>query len=164
MKSSHWATVAGLALFLPAWCGLMFSPVPTVICPFPALTVIPAFLLSSARVVWPAALVPPVLFFPWNPGLVQGQAKVPMRSLALLALLTVLTVLWFVGDWQFGLRYQGLRFTRAVCGINIGWLIVLWVAMVRGHRKPQFITNLLAHWLMFAWLGWYAFPYLGELP
>lgn len=164
MKGSHGAIAAGLALVLPAWCGLMLTPVPTVLCPFPALTVIPAFLLSSARVVWPAALVPVVLFFSWNPGVVHGQARVPIRSLVLLAILTVLSAVLFIGDWQFGVQYQGLRFTVAVLAINIGWLIVLWMTMVCGYRNPRFMTNLLAHWLLFAWLGWYAFPYLGELP
>lgn len=164
MKSLHWTIAAGLALLLPAYCGLMLSHVPTLLCPFPLITVMPAFLLSSARVVWPAALVPSLLFFSWNPALPRGQAKVPARSLALLTILTALSVLWFMGNWKFGLEYQGPQFTRGVCAANVGWLFVLWVAIVFAYRRPSFFNNLLAHWLLFVWLSWYAFPYLGELP
>lgn len=42
---------AGVALLIPASIGLLISGVPTILCPFPGLTVIPALLLSNpARV------------------------------------------------------------------------------------------------------------------
>ena len=39
-----------------------------------------------------------------------------------------------------------------------------WCAVIRDCRRPSFWVNLLSHWLLFAWLGICAFPYLGELP
>jgi hypothetical protein len=42
--------------------------------------------------------------------------------------------------------------------------MILWSVFIWAKRQPSFGRNLLAHWLLFVWLGWYAFPYLGELP
>jgi hypothetical protein len=142
----------------------MLDGVPTLRCPFPTLTVIPALFLSTGRLTWFAVLVPAGLFFLWNPGLFHGNTVIPKRSWVLLAVLTVLTAVYFVGSWNYGLEYQGRRFTYYICALNAGGLVFLWTAfMVRGNT-PSFVRNLILHWLLFAWLGWYAFPYLGELP
>lgn len=99
----------------------------------------------------------------WNPGLFRGSADIPRRSWLLLAVLTVLTAVYFVGSWHYGLEYQGKRFTYGICALNAGWLVLLWTAFMWRRNKPSFAKNLILHWLLFTWLGWYAFPYLGEL-
>jgi hypothetical protein len=164
VKSFYSTAAAGVALALPAYWGLMLDGVPTLRCPFPTLTVIPALFLSTGRLTWLAVLVPAGLFFLWTPGLFHGKADIPRRSWILLSVLTVLTVVYFAGSWGYGLEYQGKRFTYGICALNAGWLVLLWtIFMWRGNKK-SFTNNLILHWLLFAWLGWYAFPYLGELP
>ena len=76
--------VAGLGLLIPAAIGLLPSGVPTVLSPFPALTVIPALLFSDLHLVYVAVMVPMLLFFAWNPQLFRGEARVPKRSYVLL--------------------------------------------------------------------------------
>ncbi len=164
MKSSHCTLAAGCALMVPAYLGLFISGVPTLVCPFPTVTSLPAVLLSAARLIGLAVVVPTLLFFVWNPGLSRGQTVLPKRSVVLLGVLTVLSGVYLVGSWTYGMHYQGAQFTYGVCIANVAWLLLLWVVFVRGWRKGSFVNNLLAHWLLFAWLGWYAFPYLGELP
>jgi len=164
MKSAYWTIGAGAVLVVPAYCGFMLTGVPTLLCPFPTATIIPAFVLSSSRLEWLAVAIPSALFLLWNPGLFRGQSRLPKRSLVLLTVLTVLSILFFVASWNYGIKYQGPQFTYGTCVVNVGWLLVLWVVFVQAWRKPAFAKNLLAHWLFFAWLGWYAFPYLGELP
>ena len=135
--------------------------------PFPFLTVTPAFILSSlsaGRLTWAAVLIPSLLFFAWNPALFWGQSQVPKRSLVLLLALTVLSAVWFVGSWKYGLEYQGRQYVYAICAINGVWLVALWMIIIGRAHRTSFCGNLLLHWLLFAWLGWYAFPYLGELP
>jgi hypothetical protein len=68
VKSSYWTAAAGAALALPAYCGLMLDGVPTLRCPLPTLTVMPALFLSNGRLTWLAVLVPAGLFFLWSPG------------------------------------------------------------------------------------------------
>lgn len=164
MKNWHWIIAALAGLVGSAYCGLFLTGTPTGFCPFPLLTLFPAFLLAGINAVWFAAFIPPALFIAWNHSLFAGQHNIPRRSLVLLGILTSLTVYYFVESWSFGLRYQGVEFTHGICAANLAWLMLLWMVFVRGWRKPSFFSNLLAHWLLFVWLGWYAFPYLGELP
>ncbi len=163
MQKWHWTVLSGVSLILPAYCGLVLTGTPSLLSPFPTLTVLVAFAFSGAFP-WLAVVVPTVLFCAWNPTLVFAEARLPTRSLVLLVIFTLLTIIDFLVEFRDGLRYQGATFTFGTFAVNVGCLIVLWIVFVRGWRKPSFFNNLLAHWLLFVWLGWYAFPYLGELP
>ena len=157
---------AGLGLVAPASIGLLLTGVPTLICPLPALTILPALILSS----WPGqayryvVLLPSVLFFAWNLSLFRGKALIPKRSIVLLAITTGLSVVYFVKFWKDGVRYEGSKFTELVCLVNALWLLLLWIMLARRWKASSFADSLLFHWVLFAWLAWYAFPYLGELP
>ena len=129
------------------------------------MTVVPAVALSSLNLQAVAVLIPTILFFLWNPGLIiRQQSNIPKRTVGLVGLLSILTTVDFVLEWKYGLEYQGTGHTIGVCTINALWLAVIWWAVLRAWRRPSFWVNLLSHWVLFAWLGWYAFPYLGELP
>jgi hypothetical protein len=149
---------AGLCLAIPALIGLSGGE-PTVLGPFPVLTMLPAFFVRSGAVV-----VPILLFFAWNPGLFRGQEKVPKRSYWLLGTVIALSPMWFALSWTWGLHYQGARYTYTVCAGNVVWASLL-VGLFVGfrNREASFRTNLLLNWALFAWLAWYAFPFLGEL-
>jgi hypothetical protein len=163
MKSGFWTFVAGIGLLVPASIGLLLTGVPSLFSPFPVLTIVPAFLLSP-RVYHAAVLIPTLLFFAWNPQLFRGEGQIPKRSLVLLGLAAACNVFWFVGGWQYGIKYQGPQHVYFVCVANLLWLVLLCVAMLRYWRAPSFVGNMLFHWTLFSWLAWYAFPYLGELP
>src|SRR4029077_18404556 len=164
-KKAATTLIAGLGLLTPAAIGLVASGFPTMTTPFPALTVLPAFLLSEIHLSKAAVTLPTLLFFIWNSGLFRGEAKVPKRSYVLLAVVTVLSVFYFVSGWTLGLQYQGAQYTRFVCAVNIAWVLLLILGFLRSWKKDNsFWFNLFLHWMMFAWLAWYAFPYLGELP
>ena len=150
------------ALLFTASAGLLPSGIPTLVTPFPFITVIPAFWLSGAYFL--AVLIPSALFLIWNPKLREGQAIMPRRSLILFGAAASLSALWFYGGWEFGVQYQGEIYTRYILAINLGWLAGILASLRRYKRAPNFVNNLLFHWLLFTWLSWYAFPYLGELP
>ncbi len=163
MNSRLIVAAAGICLLIPAWIGLFASGVPTLYSPLPTLTILPAFLLSRWHLETVAVVVPSFLFFLWSPGLLLG-ANVPKRTIALLGFLTLLTVVDFGIEWTYGIRYQVVYYTTGICILNLMWLALLWWATSYCRRHPSFSGNLTCHWLLFAWLGWYAFPYLGELP
>ena len=165
MNQRALATILGLSLILFAWVGLFSAGVPTLYCPMPTMTVLPAFALSSLKLQTAAVLVPAILFFLWNPSLViRQQSNMPKRTVGLVGLLSILTIVDFVLEWKYGLQYQSTHHTIAIYTINVLWLAALWCAVIRAWRRPSFWANLLSHWVLFVWLGWYAFPYLGELP
>jgi len=157
--------IAGVGLLIPASVGLLLSNIPTMLSPFPALTVLPAFLLFD-RHFWKAAVaVPMLLFFVWQPGLFRGEVTVPKRSYVLLTIATVVSVVNFVAGWNWGLQYQGPQYVHVVCAVNVAWVAFLIFAFTRRRKAPlSFSFNLFLHWMLFCWLAWYAFPYLGELP
>ena len=168
MKAWHETILVGLGLVLLAWIGCFSNGIPWLICPMPKITIIPAFLLASPPFshaqYWLAVLVPALLFFAWSPGLFRGQLRVPKRSWALLAVLTVLTAFYFARSWRDGTEYEGLQYTLAVFTLNVVCIIMLWAILYRSWRRASFGSNLLFHAALFAWLAWCAFPYLGELP
>ena len=159
MKISSSALLAGFSLLVPALFWRYSGNGPTVLYPFPALVLVPAlFGLRQA-----AVAVPMVSFFMWNPGLLHCDAVVPKRSYVLLVVATVINAFWFVVAWKDGLAIQGAKYNYSVCTINIVWIAVLWVMFVRSLKaQPSFKMNLLLHWMLFAWLAWYAFPCFGE--
>jgi hypothetical protein len=164
-KTRAATTAAGLSLLIPASLGLLVSNVPTILCPFPALTVLPAFLLSEIHLWKAAVVVPTVFFFAWHPKLFQGSATIPKRTYFLLIVAALLSVVDFVTSWNWGLQFQGARHTHVVCAINAVWIASLIIAFARGRNvEPSFGLSLFLHWMLFVWLAWYAFPYLGELP
>jgi drug/metabolite transporter (DMT)-like permease len=160
MKPNVITLLSGIALLIPATFGLSLSGVPTVHAPFPALVVIPSFFLGL-----PALFIPSVLFFAWHPALFKGNNKFPIRTYILFVALVVLTVIWFIVSWNFSIQYEGARYTYIVCAVNAVWIAALAALLWKCRRKKiSFPSNLLVHWVLFAWLAWWAFPYLGELP
>jgi hypothetical protein len=106
-KSTIATITAGLGLLVPASLGLVVTNVPTIFCPFPLITVVPAFFLSG-KGGWKAAVaVPMLLFFAWHPGLFGSEAKVPKRSYVLLVAVMLLDAADFVTNWNWRLQYQG---------------------------------------------------------
>lgn len=146
---------------LPVLFMLVSNDIPSVLYPLPVFVVLPAFFGLH----YAAAAVPALLFFMWNPGLFRGDTKVPRRSYILLKIATLLTPVWLALGWKDGLEFQGRKYNYSVLAINVCWLFALWAMSARTRKaQPSFSGNLLFHWLLFAWLAWYAFPYLGELP
>jgi hypothetical protein len=153
--------VAGCSLLIPAIAGLLLTGVPTRFCPLPALTALPAMFLMQRL----AVIVPTFLFFLWQPGLFKGDSQIPRRTYALVSIVFVLSVFWFIAGWKWGLQYQGIQHVRFVCLANTAWVAFLGLAFARSEKHaPSFKSNLFLHWILFVWLAWYAFPYLGELP
>ena len=165
MKSRLLVVAAGLCLLIPAWTGIFSSGFPTLYAPLPALTILPAFELLRWHREFFAVLIPSLLFFLWSPELLLNQRpNVPKRTIVLLGLLTILAALHFAFGWKYGMQYEGERYTFWIAIINMMWLFFLWWAVIHWSRQPSFKGHLLSHWFLFAWLAWYAFPYLGELP
>jgi hypothetical protein len=120
---------------------------------------IPAFMIGPV-----AACIPGVVFWAWNRQLLRGVAKIPRRSLIALGVLTVLTPMYLIASWDYGIRYQGRPHTLTMVGLNVSAAVLNWVLIVIGWRAPSFGRSVAFHTALFGWLAWCAFPYLGELP
>lgn len=75
----------------------------------------------------------------------------------------VSAVLLAVGQ-EYGERYQGVQYVRAVTAMSVAWWSGLIVLAALALRQPSVGRNLWFHVALFSWLAWYAAPYMGELP
>jgi hypothetical protein len=156
--------MAGLALLIPAAIGLNDGG-PTILSPLPALTLLPALASEFFHLGRSAIAIPTLFFFMWLPGLLFGDGKIPKRSWALLAVAAVLNVYWFVVGWRVGIQDQGALYTCTVFIVNFAAVSFLAIAFFKNwKRNSSFSTSLIIHWILFAWLAWYAFPFLGDMP
>jgi hypothetical protein len=151
MKASYQAVAVALGLVPLAWIGCFSSGMPTLICPMPAITILPALFLAPLHLL--AVLVPALLFLAWNPGLFRAKSQIPRRSWVLLVILSALSVVWFMGSWRYGNHYQGHEYTVAICAVNGVWLVILWATLYRSSRSSSFHANMFFHAVLFSWLA-----------
>src|SRR3984893_10961839 len=95
-------------LVLPAALGLFLTAGPTLLCPFPTLMVLPAFLFSVLAPV--AVAIPALLFFAWNPALSRGVSITPTGSYILFGAPAAPSVVFFVLSWSYGVQQQGGKY------------------------------------------------------
>jgi hypothetical protein len=122
LRSTVITLLAALGLAVIAYIGAFVSGVPTIYSPLPALTVIPALLLSRPPLDYAVVFIPTLLFLAWNPQLMRHEGKIPKRTYALFAALAVLSILYLAASWKWGLQYQGPQFTAVICSINVAWI------------------------------------------
>ena len=109
--------------------------------------------------------LPTLFYFIWHPGLFRGEARIPKRSYLLFVAVVALSVVAFLKAWDFGLEYQGARYMYVVAAVNMAWAVGLAAAFARAWKAaPSFKFSVVLHWMLFAWLAWYAFPWMGDLP
>jgi len=166
MKSVVLTILAGLLLALIAAqsLGLLIAETGevTVFAPCSMLLV---FLGGNGPPSWILiAAVPTLVFWVWSPGLFRGKATIPLRSILLLAISVVASIVWFVGSWRYGLKYEGLTYSISTALLSVILAVLTGVLILQSRKSPSFAINLLVHFVLFAWLTTYAFPFFGELP
>jgi hypothetical protein len=153
----------GLLSWLTIWPGT-----PQIYAPFNVAVVLPMFLIgafvdeSVAAVV--ACAIVPLLFCIWCWPALHGRVELPIRSIVLLIVTLLLSAVWLVLGYRYGIEYQGTAYVAGVTAISIGFWAALIVFAFIARRRPNTRHNLGFHITMFGWFAWYVFPYLGELP
>jgi hypothetical protein len=110
-----------------------------------------------------ALMFPGLLFFAWNPRLLWGQVRTPKRTYVLVVVGVMLGAANLIVSWSYGVRWQGTEYTLFVEAESVACIAILCGLLFRSWKsEPSFAWNLALHWVLFAWLAWFAFPYLGE--
>ena len=141
--------------------GLFGSGAPTIASPASMLLVLPAFMGVPPLLV---VMVLVGLFFVWRPSLFSGRPEIPVRTVILLIVATVLSAFVFVAGWEYGYKYQGPGYTQLCLVLSILMIASCFALLWSGYRRPSFRRALASQAVLFAWLASYAFPYLGETP
>lgn len=147
--------------------------VPKIYSPFSFTVVIPVFFLYDMVEMLPpflkllpfmlsCALIP-LFYIGWSYRLYSGACKIPRRSIILFSITIILSLIYLISSWNYGVAYQGLSYTIAMYALNLIFWIVM-ILLFRINRKtPSFKLSFIFHWISFAWLAWVSFPWLGEL-
>ena len=88
---------------------------------------------------------------------------VSKRTRIFAILLVLLSVCFNAIGFSTGLKYQGLLHTISMYAFNLLFISALVVAYIFNRNSPTPTNCLGFNILLFSWLGWVAFPWLGEL-
>lgn len=146
----------------------MIANYPKVYSPYSFSVVIPALLvgelgLSEFQMYIAAATPTVVLYLIWSIFFVNKSFIVSKPTIVLSAILIVLSVIFNVSSYQYGIKYQGILHTILMYAYNLGILATLLVVFKFNKANPSQNNCLGFNILLFSWLGWCAFPWLGEL-
>jgi hypothetical protein len=167
--------IVSAALVLLAGAVSIYHGAPALWSPLPLLVVLTGFALSELPINRPdfpfreltlsllASIPITAAYFAWS-ALPVAASRIPARSVVLLTLVAMLSLVFFLGSWSYGVTYQGLFHTIAVATINGAFVLVAVLVVVLHRRSPTYTLSLVFHWALFLWLAWFAFPWLGELP
>ncbi|MBK8161798.1 MAG: hypothetical protein IPK65_01195 [Gammaproteobacteria bacterium] len=126
--------------------------------PMPFYLVMLAWILSYGFVV----VLPLVYLIEFK--LLSKRENLGVLVLIIASLFSVLSIIYFWGFWEYGVKYQGKMHTQVVAAENIVDFIALVVLAYLGMSRKSKVLQYSANLLLFLLLSWCAFPYLGELP
>jgi hypothetical protein len=159
---SKMTILAGLALYPTILLGTWLGPLkraPSM------LFVFPLFLGPLGLVIYLSLLLIGPIMWIWNKEAFDGATTIPKRSIVLLVITLIISVLLgatvlpdarqFLGDTRAAVIYS----ISFVCQLTLAGLYLL------NKRNARFSQNLVFHWLLFSWLLTYAFPVvLTDVP
>ena len=106
--------------------------------------------------------VVPLAFSIWCHFFVKRRQRIPVSSLVLAIVLVVLSAAGLAASWSGGLKYQGAPHTLVMYGYNLAFWALMLCLYRRNTSKPALTSCMAFHTCLFSWLGWSAFPWLGE--
>lgn len=109
-------------------------------------------------------IVPSIGFLATTWPTVRGRGSLSSLSVSAYLVAILLVIVWFVGGWGYGVKYQGqgyvllfstLNILATACMLRLIWLL---------KRNPQVGKKMLLMCFTWFWVAWIAFPWLGEVP
>lgn len=156
-RTSDLATFAAVLLGLVAFSFTDRMPSPHA--PYPLLLVYAMGFgllpfLSIPLYVW--------LYWRWCRATLEGEAETPRRTQVLLFAVTLLSAAWYYVGASYGIEYQGRHYVQFCAGMSIGYAVTAYAMWWWNRRRPAPARSASLGFLVFAWLGTYAFPWFGE--
>ena len=141
---------------------------PRMYSPYSFIVVLPMFVISSmvenkGLTILVSGAIVPVVFSIWCHFFVKRRQRIPVSSLVLAIVLVVLSAAGLAGGWSSGVKYRGAPHTLVMYGYNLAFWALMLCLYRRNTSKPALTSCMAFHTCLFSWLGWSAFPWLGEL-
>ena len=172
MRDRNYILLGGLIILIVGTLSI-FTSRPTVISPYSFPVIIPAFFISASRLDAPEfflkclyALPFAIFYMIWVSQNLTHNYKLSGATKVLTFISLFLSILWYFYGYEYGVKYKGLLQVNVLVAINICFLITL-VYFFKTINNGNMSGNLhfhVYHIVLFSWLAWAAFPWLGELP
>jgi hypothetical protein len=158
----------GFLVVLSTGALTMTAGYPQIYSPYSFTVVIPVFMLYALAVPSPLLLLlaslPNAIFFLLSTrSTAHDNFKISRLFTSISVLLVLLSVIFLFVSYDYGVQYQGLHHTLFMYLFNGIFICSLITAYIANNRKPSMNNSLVFRVLLFCWLGWCAFPWLGEL-
>ena len=136
--------------------------IPAVYSPFPLFVILPVILGFPVPLIAIAAssafALSQLHHFKGEP-----RPKPNLGFTITLGLVTGLTALGLGFGWPYGLDYQGLTYCVVVTAANLAFAIGTWSLWWVTRTAGRYRSQVLFGFMLFAWVFWYALPYMGEI-
>lgn len=123
-----------------------------------------SILIPAYASVYLAGAVPAIGFLGTAWPTMRGRTQIGRSFMASVIIVGLLVVVWFVVNWDHGVQYQGASTVYVLLVLNLvtfsGVLFAVWALM----STPNLWGKFLLHAVFWVWVGWLAFPVLGEFP
>jgi hypothetical protein len=158
------------AVLIWGLCFLTFSDLnPGFGSPYATAVIVPMMVIAGALpnnvVTFLVGMLPvPLLYVVWSLPLLRRPERVSRRTRIAAVGLVILSFPHFVLLWRHALETRGSGpHATALTLVNALAGVVLLALYRRNTKAPSYLSNFLFHWVLFAWLAWFAFPWFGEL-
>ena len=146
----------------------MVANYPKMYSPYSFTVVIPTLLASSLElpkfVIYLLGTFPlAAIYFIWSLFFIKKPFLIPKPTIILAGIFILLSIVFNINSYKYGLQYQGQAHTFLMYGYNIAIIGLLTFILKRNMSAPNIINGLGFNIVLFSWLGWVAFPWLGEL-
>ena len=146
----------------------MIANYPKIYSPYSFSVVIPALFISElglSRVpMYILASIPTVsLYLIWSFFFINNSLKISKPTITFSLIIIILSIAFNVHGYEYGIKYQGLLHTAIMYSYNIGFLVALMFIFKENKTNPTLNNCLGFNVALYSWLGWSAFPWLGEL-
>jgi hypothetical protein len=102
------------------------------------------------------------VFLLWYPR-PDGERRLRLRSVVLALGALALSLQCCVEGPVYGLYYQGVSYVGGVILVNVACWSAIFVLGLTAALRPGRLTNWIFEVVLFAWIAWFAFPYMGEM-
>lgn len=156
---------------LLVWIICMLSMVanyPTIYSPYSLTVVIPTLYASALDLpgffVYLFGSLPLTAFyFAFSFFTINKHFVISKPTIILTCIFVLLSIAFNIMVYKYGVKYQGLLHTLLMYGYNVFFIALLALIYKRNKSAPTFYGCLGFNIVLFSWLGWVAFPWLGEL-
>jgi len=141
---------------------------PTIYSPYSFIVVLPAFgfysLIGNGFFFRLLSVLPvAAVYVAWSLVMINESKIIPKESIVFALVLVAGSVFYNLASFEYGIKYQGEIHTYIMYLYNIMCFIGMGLIARVNRISPSYMSVVGFHVMLFSWLGWVSFPWLGEL-